>query len=253
MENLNQMIKEETDTAPKFNETPNDPTDYQSEEVVEEVTEEVVEEVENTDLPLTTLGSWFQQYHGSLDNVFMIASQARNVRPGRYLIVSALDPNGNFLENEEIERTLHLYDNAAIQPVIDLPPANMRLYNNNTFRVVYELSDELVVKMYGIKTGIIALFSFAIDGGILPYIKVTAKKGAESLAIPEGNIEAYREALQRPVDIETFQLLYKQSTKSDTTFTTNSDAINWLLARQDNITDINHHLEIDKVIMTLLS
>ena len=253
MENLNQMIQDETEQPQPFNEPAVDDNteETKTEEVIAEVT--VEEEPESTDLPLTTLGAWFQNYHGSLDNVFMIGSQARNVRPERYLIISALDPNGTLLENNEVERTLHLYDNASVQPVIDLPPVDMRLYNNNTFKVVYQLSDELVVKMYGIKTGIIALFSFAIDGGILPYAKVTAKKGEETLPTPDGNIEVYREALQRPVDIEALQLLYKQSAKSETTFTTNSDAINWLLSRQDNITDINHHLEIDKVIMTLLS
>jgi hypothetical protein len=244
-ENLQEMIQQQREPESRFN----------VDSVVEAETKPTVEteeEVQN-EISITTLGPWFSKYRDSITNVHAIQAQVTGVDPNQNLIVSVDDPNGEELEPGIIKRTLSLFDNAAIQPVLDMEPSQMRVYNNNTFRVVYGLSEDTVIKMYGVKTGLIAMFSFAIDGGILPYAKVVAKKRAESIEIPSGNIETYRRNLVQPVNLETLQLLYKQSSKAETTFNTNQDAINWLLSRQDNITDINHHLEIDKVIMTLLS
>jgi len=251
MEDLNQMIQEETEAPAKFVDA-----DFPEEEEVQATEPEAVQEAQvptaNT-VPITTLGLWFEQYREMIPNVHQVGGQIRGVASGKYLIVSVDDPNGQELEAGIVERSLNLFDNANIQPVIDMQPSDMRVYNNNTFRIIYTLSEDAVVKMYGVKTGLIAMFSYAIDGGILPYEKVVAKKRATELEIPQGNIEVYRQNLNNPIDLEALQLLYRQSAKANTTFTTVRDAVNWLLARQDNITDINHHLEIDRVIMTLLS
>lgn len=243
MENLNEMIQQETEEPASFDEA-----DLQTEEDVGTIAEEA-----SNDLPITTLGPWFSNYRDSIPNVHQLQAQIRGVDSNENLIVSVDDPNGEESEAGITKRFLRLFDNAAVQPVLDLPPSDMRVYNNNTFRVIYTLSDDVVVKMYGVKTGLIAMFSFAIDGGIMPYAKIVAKKRAITVAIPAGNLARYTQKLNEPVDLEALQLLYRQSSKATTIFTTVRDAINWLLARQDNITDINHHLEIDKVIMTLLS
>jgi hypothetical protein len=248
MENLNEMIQQETEEPASFDDAELQNQDENTEPVTEEVTDEG-----NNELPITTLGPWFSQYRDAIPNVHQLQAQIRGVDADENLIVSVDDPNGEELEAGVVKRSLRLFDNAAVQPVLDLPPADMRVYNNNTFRVIYTLTDDTVVKMYGVKTGLIAMFSLAIDGGILPYAKIVAKKRAASIEIPDRNVDAYTQKLNQPVDLEALQLLYRQSAKADTTFTTTRDAINWMLARQDNITDINHHLEIDKVIMTLLS
>jgi hypothetical protein len=249
MENLNEMIQQETEQPTKFEEA-----ELQSEEETQGAVEEAQPEGGNTnEISITTLGPWFAEYRDTIPNVHQLQAQIRGVDGNENLIVSVDDPNGEELESGIVKRSLRLFDNAAVQPVLNLPPSDMRVYNNNTFRVLYTLTENTVVKMYGVKTGLIAMFSFAIDGGILPYAKIIAKKRAVSIPIPEGDIAAYTQKLNSPVDLETLQLLYRQSSKANVTFTTVRDAINWLLARQDNITDINHHLEIDKVVMTLLS
>jgi hypothetical protein len=249
MENLNEMIQQETEEPASF-----DQAELQTEEEPGVIVEEApAENLNSNEIPITTLGTWFSNYRDSIPNVHQLQAQIRGVDSNENLIVSVDDPNGEELEPGVTKRFLRLFDNAAVQPVLDLPPSDMRVYNNNTFRIIYTLSDDVVIKMYGVKTGLIAMFSFAIDGGILPYEKVVAKKRATIVVIPEGPLAGYTQKLNEPVDLETLQLLYRQSSKADTTFTTVRDVVNWLLARQDNITDINHHLEIDKVIMTLLS
>jgi len=250
MENLNEMIQQETEEVPEFN---SEAGNLQTEEVAEEAVAEEAQDSGNlTTIPITTLGLWFAQYRDGIPNVHQLQAQIRGVNSNENLIVSVDNPNGDEMEPGVVKRSLRLFDNAAVQPVLNLPPANMKVYNNNTFRIVYSLTDDIIVKMYGVKTGLIAMFSFAIDGGMLPYAKVVSKKRDESIQIPQGNLAGYIQKLTEPIDLETLQLLYRQSSKTETTFTTNRDAINWLLARQDNITDINHHLEIDRVIMTLL-
>jgi hypothetical protein len=247
MENLNEMIQETTEEPTTFEDA-----ELQTEEP-EAVTEEAQDQGNINEIAITTLGPWFTQYRDDIPNVHQLQAQIRGVDSNENLIVSVDDPNGEELEPGITKRSLRLFDNAAIQPVLDLPPSDMRVYNNNTFRIIYTLTEDTVCKMYGVKTGLIAMFSFAIDGGILPYAKVVAKKRTRSIPIPEGNIAAYTQKLNEPVDLEALQLLYGQSAKANTTFTTVRDAINWLLSRQDNITDINHHLEIDRVITTMLS
>ena len=248
MENLTEMIQEETEQPTAFDEA-----ELQTEEDSGTIVEEAQAEDNANEISITTLGAWFTEYRDDIPNVHQLQAQIRGVDGDENLIVSVDDPNGEELEPGITKRSLRLFDNAAVQPVLDLPPSDMRVYNNNTFRVIYTLTEDTVVKMYGVKTGLIAMFSFGVDGGILPYAKVVAKKRAESIEIPEGDLAAYTARLDQPIDLEALQLLYRQSAKAETTFTTVRDAVNWLLSRQDNITDINHHLEIDKVIMTLLS
>jgi len=52
--------------------------------------------------------------------------------------------------------------------------------------------------------------------------------------------------------LEALQLLYKQSAKSVDEMTTNQSVVDWLLERQDDVTDINHHLQIDNVLIDIL-
>ena len=246
MENLNEMIQQETDQPASFEDA-----DLPAEEDSGTIAEEAQVEPSANEIAITTLGPWFTEYRDQIPNVHQLQAQIRGVDSAENLIVSVDDPNGEEFEEGIIKRSLRLFDNADVQPVLNLPPSDMRVYNNNTFRVIYTLAEDIVVKMYGVKTGLIAMFSFAIDGGIIPYAKVVAKKRAQAVEIPSGNLPAYTAKLNEPIDLEALQLLYRQSAKAETTFATVRDAVNWLLSRQDNITDINHHLEIDKVIMTL--
>jgi hypothetical protein len=249
MENLNEMIKETpANEGAQFN--PED-TELQTEDPSDQVIKEDLRTPSDTAIPIVTFGGWFQTYHETFTNIHQLRLSIRGVDPDENLIVSIDDPDGVELEPGVRKRALKLFDDAVTQPVLDLPPSDMQIYNNG-FRVIYPISEELFIKMYGVKTGLIASFCYGLDGGLIPYDRIVAKKKINSIEIPPGDIENYRQQLTQPIDLETLHLLYRQSVKADA-FETKGAAINWLLARQDSITDINHHLEIDKVIMTLLS
>jgi hypothetical protein len=248
MDNLNEMIQETpADQGAQFN--PED-VELQTEDPSDEVIKEVTQS--DTQISVITFGGWFQTYHETFTNIHQLRlTSLRGVDLDENLIVSIDDPDGTELEPGVRKRALKLFDDAMTQPVLDLPPSDMQIYNNG-FRVIYPINEEVFIKMYGVKTGLIATFCYGLDGGLIPYTKVVAKKKTETIEIPTGNIENYRQQLTQPIDLETLHLLYRQSVKADA-FETKGIAINWLLARQDSITDINHHLEIDKVVMTLLS
>lgn len=247
MDNLNEMIQETpADQGSQFNP---EEVELQTEDPSNEIIKDV--DVSDTAIPIVTLGAWFQNYHETFTNLHQLRLSSRGVVSEEYLVLAVDDPDGAEIEPGVRKRSLTLYNDAMTQPVLDLPPSDMKVYNNG-FRIIYPISEDIYIKMYGVKTGLIAAFCYGLNGGLLPYDKVVAKKKTDSIEIPPGNIESYRQQLTQPIDLETLHLLYHQSIKADD-FETKGTAINWLLARQDSITDINHHLEIDKVVMTLLS
>ena len=247
VDNLNEMIQDtEADEGANF-----DPENIEMQQNPEAEVPQVEEEVASNEIPIVTLGGWFEKYGVNFTNLHQVRVAIRGVDPTENLLISIDDPDGVELEDGQRKRSLKLFDDALIQPVLDMEPSDMQIYNNG-FRVIYSINDDTHIKIYGVKTGLIAMFCHAISNGLIPYAKVVVKKKVDSIEIVAGDIEAYLQQLIQPLDVETLHLLYRQSSKADT-FATKGDAINWLLDRQDGITDINHHLEIDKVVMTLLS
>ena len=59
--------------------------------------------------------------------------------------------------------------------------------------------------------------------------------------------------LQQQLDKEALVLLYKQSKKEAKDLSTNYDAVKWLQNRQNLVRDLYHHLQIENVIIELLS
>jgi len=265
-DNLNQLIQETpADETMKFDvnnlELPAEEPIEENSAEEEEVSDTGEQESENVEtspveqatnqIPIISFGDWFRTYRTNFPAIHQSQIGITGVDPNDYLMVSIDNSDGEELSPGVIKRWLRLFDDAMIQPVLNLEPSDIKIYKS-TFKVIYPLDEQTFIKMYAIRTGIISVFCHGLDGGLVPYSIVISKKKAEFVEIQTHDIELYRAQLSQPVNMETFHLLYKQSLKADN-FTTKGQAINWLLARQDNITDINHHLAIDKVIMTLLS
>ena len=146
---------------------------------------------------------------------------------------------------------LKVFDNADTQPVLDLKGIDMQIYNNG-FRVICEYMDNIYIKCYGIRTGLIAVFCNNIDGVLVPYNVSKVKRTDDGVEVVRKNASEIGLKLLEVANVEDLQLRYKQSSKSIDDITTNKDAVAWLLSRQDEIYDINHHLQIDNVIIETL-
>lgn len=232
-ENLSQMVKE----APTQEENISfDPTESSE-------TQERTSEDQNT-IEIISLSDWFDNNVDHFPNIRKPTVSINGVDPDEQLIVTVSVPGS------DNKRKLIVFDNAHETPVLNLRAMDMQVYNNG-FRIIYDYGNGIFIKSYGIRTGLISVFCNDIDDILIPYVIVRSRKNTEEIQVPE-NIFTNREKLQEPVDMEALQLRYKQSSKAED-LQTNMDAIKWLVEKQGSIYDINHHLQIDNVIIDMLA
>ena len=217
-------------------------------EAVEEAVEEEVPQVEA--IATTPLNTWFTENSAAFANVNRVQVEIRGVDSSKTLIMAVLDGQGDIGGNPS--RDLQVFKNADIQPVLNIPAADMQIYNNG-FRLVSPYADDIIVKSYGVRTGLICVFCNNIAGAAIPYQVVKVKRKDEAVEVVRSDAAAVVAKLALAADLEALQLLYKQSSKEVSEMTTNQSVVNWLLQRQSEVTDINHHLQIDNVIINILA
>lgn len=244
-ENLTSMVKGSRST--KNQPPPKKDMDLPKEEVVEEQQEDSL----SNQIGITRLTTWFDQNAQNFDNVNQVKVAIRGIDPNKTMIIAVKDLEGGKDEEGNDKRKLRIFENAHLHPVLNLPAISMDVYNNG-FRVINEYSNEIYIKSYGVRTGLICVFCSNVDAQLIPYItKKVNKKDIEFELIKnkENNI---KDKLSQKADLEALQLLYKQSKKIIDELETNADVVNWLLERQAQVTDINHHLQIDSVLIDML-
>lgn len=213
----------------------------------EEKTVAPQEETEVTNsIMITPLSEWFDQNVNNFGNIKRPRVTIQGVDTNQQLIMTVLTS----MESGEENRKLIVYDDAHLQPVLDLPAIDMQIYNNG-FRIIYDLKSGIFIKSYGVRKGLISVFCNDIDDQLIPYAVVRNKKRDTEMDIISKDPSEVRVKLAAPLDFEALQLRYKQSSKTDG-FQTNKEAIDWLIERQGGIEDIHHHLQIDNVIIDTL-
>jgi len=248
--NLSEMIKDDqTPPAPVFEESNLD-LPQEATEATETTEEAVIEEPQVEAIPIAPLNTWFEVNSEAFENVSEVKVAIRGVDPIKTLIMAVLDGQGEV--DGQPSRELQVFKNADAQPVLNLPASEMQVYNNG-FRLIYGYSENIVVKAYGVRTGLICVFCNVIGSQMIPYQVVKVKKKDEAVEVVRKDPSEIITKLAQNADLESLQLLYKQSSKSVSEMTTNQSAVSWLLDRQDEVTDINHHLQIDNVIIDILS
>lgn len=250
-ENLSQMVREApVDTGMVFSETDLDLP--QEETIAQPVVQTVAETTPPTEnvIPISTLADWFESNSGNMTNINQVKVAIRGVDANKTLIMAVKDNDGEVDADGNDKRTLRVFDNADSMPVLNLSPIAMDVYNNG-FKIVYRQGD-VFIKTYGVRTGLICTLCTEVNGKLLPYAVVRVKKKDEELAIPATVPTVTAEKLAAAADLESLQLLYKQSAKSIEDLSTNQSVIDWLIERQDSVTDINHHLQIDNVLINIL-
>lgn len=196
-------------------------------------------------IKIVPLLGWFDQNVHNFPNIRKPTVSIQGVDANEQLIITVADPGAE-------KRKLMVFDDIDTLPVLDLPAYDMQILNNG-FRILYDLANGTFIKSYGVRGGIISVFCLDINDKLIPYSMVKCKRKDDSLnIISPPDIEVVREKLQQNVDIEALTIQYKQITKAEG-LTTNQDAVDWLIERQGSIYDTNHHLQIDNVIINLIS
>jgi len=236
-ENLSQMVKNGvTEEAVVFSEADLDIPETPAEEVQQTANPNIIE--------ITNLASWFDGNVQNFPSIRKPTVSITGVDPAEQLLVTIGSEEGSE------KRRIVIFDDAHLIPVLDRPAMDMQIYNNG-FRIVYDIGNGIFVKSYGVRTGLISVFCNDIDDTLIPYAIVRAKKKDTEIGIVTRDPADVRHKLSEALDIEALQLRYKQSSKAEG-LDSNHSAINWLLERQATIEDINHHLQIDNVIIDTL-
>lgn len=242
-ENLSDIVK----TA-----TPEEPLAFSEENLDIPAEETATEEQPSGTIGITTLSSWFSVNSENFDNINQVRVSIRGVDPDQTLIMAVKDGSGEQDEDGNDKRVLRIFENADVHPVLDLPGIDMQSYNNG-FRIIHDYGqNNIFIKCYGVRTGLIVVFCNNIDGKLIPYVTTRVKKKDTEITISSRNISEVQAKMMENADLEALQLLYKQSSKAVEDMATNQDVVNWLLERQEEVTDINHHLQIDGVIIDML-
>jgi len=237
-ENLSQMVKDgPTDDPIVFSEINLDiPA---ASEVVSEEEQEGVEVIK-----ITSLADWFEDNSQRFTNIGKPTVTITHVDSFEQLIITTLISITDGVE----KRKLVVFDDAHLWPVLNLPAVDMQAYNNHTFRIIYDFNNGIFIKSYGVRNSLISVFCNDINDQLIPYEITRVKKHDSEIEIIHKDPVEVRAKLAEPLDAEALQLRYKQSVKAEG-LVTNQDAISWLLERQGSIEDINHHLQIDNVII----
>jgi len=236
--NLSQMVK---DGVPEevviFSEADLDIPEISAAESQEATTDPNV-------IEMTNLAAWFDGNVQNFPSIRKPTVSITGVDPTEQLLVTIGAEEGTE------KRRIFIFDIAHLIPVLDRPAMDMQIYNNG-FRIIYDLGNGIFVKSYGVRTGLISVFCNDVDDTLIPYAIVRAKKKDTNIEIVTRDPADIRHKLSEALDSEALQLRYKQSSKAEG-LESNQDAINWLLERQATIEDINHHLQIDNVIINTL-
>ena len=246
-ENLSEMVKDGQTEAPvMFSE---DDLDLPAAEEVE-AAEAPVEERQI--IGITNLSSWFEANVSQFANINQVKVAIRGVDEEKTLIMAVVDPDAEADEEGNEARNLRVFENADTHPVLDIPASSMDVYNNG-FRILYQYNDAISIKCYGIRTGLIAVFCNNINGSLIPYAVTRIKRKDDEIEVLTRDAAEVTAKLGGTLDGETLQLRYKQAAKAVEDLSTNQDAVDWLIGRQAEITDINHHLQIDNIIIDTLA
>jgi hypothetical protein len=243
-EHLSDMVRESEIKEPALSES-----DLDLPEKIEEAKSqaEIPEQEGTPNIEIVSLSEWFDGNVENFPNLRKPTVSIQGIDPEEQLIIIILSRD----ESNQEKRKIHVFDDANTIPVLNLPAMDMQVYNNG-FRIIYDLGDGIYIKSYGVRKGLISVFCFDVNNLYIPYAVCRSKKHDTNIEIITGNPDRIVTKLGLPIDNEALQLRYKQSVKADSLLT-NLDGIKWLIERQGSIEDINHHLQIDNVIIDTLA
>ena len=255
-ENLNEMVKNLNNPETNEAETSNimdptvikDPTDVSSLEETK-IIEEPEKSIDDTiEIGLINFYDWFEANENLIQNVSRVKAEVTNITAKDSMIFKIK----KFKKEDDME--LVSFYNPAIRPILNLPPIYLKVFKNDTFEALHQCTEEILIKSYGIKTGLIVVYCVNVDGKIIPFEKTKVKKNIQSIKVSgyTGMRENIKSKLSETMDKEIVQLLYKQEIKSKDELVTKENTIDWFLKKSIDVIDINHLLKIDNVLINVI-
>ena len=216
------------------------------EEIKEDEKPDVVQST--TEIGITNFYNWYEAYASQMSGISQIRTEVTSINTKDSMIFKIPKPGSDIME-------LVSFYKPTLRPILNLPPIRLKVFKNDTFEAIHSYNENIVIKSYGVKTGLIVVYCAIVDGKIIPFEKLKIKKNVTSIKSPDYNIgvvNAIKSILQEEVDVEAIQLLYKQAIKFSDEFTTKESTIDWFLKKQQEVVDINHLIKIDNVLIHVI-
>lgn len=249
-ENLEKMV---TNYDPK-NFTESDQEQQQPQNVEQpNVTEEVSQQENESQMTIqiTNFVNWFRENVSNFDNVFSVNATLRGVDSDKNLIITAKDP----IDPSGETRYPYVFRGADTIPVLNLPGQQMFVFPNNTFQVNYLLNNDILVKSYNLRTGMVVVFCYVekTNNYYVPvYVsKLTRRNMSGSINVPNVDTNRVDSLLQQQADVEAAATRYKQLRKHMTEISTNMDLVKFFNDRESKIQDVNHLIQIDTILASV--
>lgn len=206
----------------------------------------------NKIIKLTSLISWFDIYHQRFPNINKIQIlKVQGIDQSKTILVTIPDPKQDKLSDGSLRRRIKVFDDADQIPVINLVPDLFEIYSNG-FRIEYIVDDNIILRSYGVKTGLFISICHNYNNVPIPYkFDKIEKKNLKEFEIQVKSKSTIAKKLTEPADLESIQILYKQITPSIDKLSTKKSVLDWFLTKQSEVTDVNHHLMIDNVLKFL--
>jgi hypothetical protein len=242
-ENLQEMLNSLNNT--KVVQTKIDNNDVEETNTIKE--EEKGKVNNSIEIGLTNFYSWYETFSVQITGISQIKTEVSSINTKDSMIFKIPKAGTDIME-------LVSFYKPTTRPILNLPPVYIKIFKNDTFEVLHQYNDEIFIKSYGIKTGLIVIYCANVSGKIVPYEKIKVKKNLTSVKLfnHDGISKEIENKLIENVDVESIQLLYKNAIKSASEFTTKESAINWFLKKQQEIVDINHLIKIDNVLIHVI-
>jgi len=211
--------------------------------------EEISEPVNNnvTEIGLTNFYDWYESFSSQITGISQIKNQVSSIDVKDSIIFKIPKVGSDIME-------LVSFYKPTTRPILNLPPIYIKIFKNDTFEVLHQFNNEIFIKSYGVKTGLIVVYCVNVNGKIVPFEKVKIKKNVTSVKLTshDGLVKEIENKLTDNVDTEAIQLLYKQAVKFSNEFTTKESTIDWFLKKQQEVVDINHLIKIDNVLIHVI-
>ena len=212
------------------------------------VVAKIEEEAPRIDVGIVDLSTWFNDNIKNFPNIKQVKVSITGIDPNRTLIYSEPDPTEEDVNN----RKLQIITNATESKVPNIPGTVFENYLSG-IRVIHSEANGKIIKSYIVKNGIIITHCVIVDEMVIPIKIEQISKKAEGISFINVDVEAVRKKLDEVAYLENIQIQYKQIHKFIKELKTVRDATKWLLGRQVGVEDINHHLKLDELIISLSS
>jgi len=206
----------------------------------------------NEAISVLSFPEWFEKNNDKFPNVRQIKLSVRGVDPMKNMMFSVADPLGGIDSNGDDKRELFLIKNADKYVVLNLKTIAMDMYNNG-FKIIYATkTKDIFLKCYGTRTGLEVVHCININNILIPFFRSKLKKRDTSIIHVTLNKSTIENILPKEVDKEALQIMYRQLTKCVNNVETNQDMVNWFDERSKTVVDLNHFIQIDDVIISLI-